>query len=162
MAAGTVVQIFPGGENVLPAGRKGELTGTPRCAQGAQFRCSGLLTWNFSIPPVVAGPVGAHVHASEGGQECQHPGHRHRGRSQHPPAIATHRHHPGECEGQEVRPPPSAPPPQTTWKEFHSIKKYFLNKNHQKNSDKASLEFAFISDPFLRPVVTEIPMKRQT
>lgn len=117
------LQKKPGGENVLPAGRKGELMRASRCAPGAQFQGSGLLTWNFSISPVVAGPVGAHVHASEGGQERQHPGHRHRGRSQHPPAIATHRHHPGECGGQEVRPPPSAPPPQTTWKEFHSIKK---------------------------------------
>lgn len=55
-----------------------------------------------SRPCCVAGPVGAHVDASEGGQECQHPGNRHRGRGQHPPAIAKDRHHPGECE---VRPP---------------------------------------------------------
>lgn len=58
-----------------------------------------------SRPCCVAGPVGAHVDAREGGQECQHPGYRHRGRGQHPPAIATDRHHPGECEGQEFGPP---------------------------------------------------------
>lgn len=55
-----------------------------------------------SRPCCAARPVGAHVDASEGGQECQHPGHRHRGRGKHPPAIAADRHHPGECEGQEV------------------------------------------------------------
>lgn len=51
---------------------------------------------NVSSSLVLARPAGAHLHVSEGAKECQHPWYRHRGRSQHSPAAATHRHNPGE------------------------------------------------------------------
>ncbi|XP_077594000.1 whirlin isoform X3 [Stigmatopora nigra] len=45
------------------------------------------------LPHARARSVGAHFHASEGSQERQYIGNRHRGRSQHSAAIATNCHH---------------------------------------------------------------------
>lgn len=56
------------------------------------------LCFNFcpSLTLTSAGAFGAHLDTSEGGKECQHPGHCHRRWSQHSAAVATNCHNPGE------------------------------------------------------------------
>lgn len=60
-----------------------------------------------SLMPAAWTP-GAHVHPGPSEEECGHPGHRHRGGRQHPPAPAPDRHYSGTSP---AAPPTFSPPP---------------------------------------------------